>query len=152
VEWGPTEGTGGGPSLYEPRPAYQFLVKNIVESSRVTPDVPGRRPAPGVDLRHVPFGLARRWWNQRFHPGMAWHRQHGGSVDNSTRSNSPKSMQAARRASKSCPILHAPEMMSANSGKLLRARMKRLISPAPGVDRLDPKPALREAKVNYRVK
>jgi hypothetical protein len=37
--WGPSEGTGGGPSLYEPRPAYQFLVKNIVGSSRGTPDV-----------------------------------------------------------------------------------------------------------------
>jgi len=37
--WGPTEGTGGGPSLYEPRPPYQYLVKDIVGSSRGTPDV-----------------------------------------------------------------------------------------------------------------
>jgi len=41
---GPTGGIGGGPSLYEPRPAYQFLVENIVESSRVTPDVLRRQP------------------------------------------------------------------------------------------------------------
>src|SRR5271169_5179356 len=37
--WGPTEGTGGGPSLYEPRPPYQYLVTDIVGSSRGTPDV-----------------------------------------------------------------------------------------------------------------
>jgi kumamolisin len=37
--WGPTEGTGGGPSLYEPRPFYQYLITNIVGSSRGTPDV-----------------------------------------------------------------------------------------------------------------
>jgi subtilase family serine protease len=37
--WGPTEGTGGGPSLYEPRPPYQYPVKDIVGSSRGTPDV-----------------------------------------------------------------------------------------------------------------
>jgi hypothetical protein len=47
-----------------------------------------------VDLRHEPFGLARRRRNQRFHPGTGGHRQRGGRVDNSTRSNSPKSMQA----------------------------------------------------------
>jgi hypothetical protein len=32
-----------------------------------------------VDLRHEPFGLARRRRNQRFHPGTGGHRQHGGS-------------------------------------------------------------------------
>jgi hypothetical protein len=32
-----------------------------------------------VDLRHEPFGLARRRRNQRFHPGMGRHRQRGGS-------------------------------------------------------------------------
>jgi subtilase family serine protease len=37
--WRPTEGTGGGPSLYEPRPPYQHLVKDIVGSARGTPDV-----------------------------------------------------------------------------------------------------------------
>ena len=37
--WGPTEGTGGGPSVYEPRPPYQYLIKDIVGSSRGTPDV-----------------------------------------------------------------------------------------------------------------
>jgi kumamolisin len=37
--WGPTEGTSGGPSLYEPRPPYQYMVKDIVGSSRGTPDV-----------------------------------------------------------------------------------------------------------------
>ena len=39
MELGPTEGTGGGPSLYEARTPYQFLVKDIVGSSRGTPDV-----------------------------------------------------------------------------------------------------------------
>jgi kumamolisin len=37
--WGPTEGTGGGPSLYEPRLAYQYPVKSIVGSSLGAPDV-----------------------------------------------------------------------------------------------------------------
>jgi kumamolisin len=37
--WGPTEGTAGGPSVYEPRPPYQNLIKDIVGSSRGTPDV-----------------------------------------------------------------------------------------------------------------
>jgi kumamolisin len=37
--WGPTEGTSGGPSLYEPRPLYQSPVKDIVGSLRGTPDV-----------------------------------------------------------------------------------------------------------------
>jgi kumamolisin len=37
--WGPTEGTGGGPSLYERRPLYQYLIEDIVGSSRGTPDV-----------------------------------------------------------------------------------------------------------------
>jgi hypothetical protein len=32
-----------------------------------------------VDLRHEPFGLARRRRNQRFHPGTGGHRQRGGS-------------------------------------------------------------------------
>jgi hypothetical protein len=40
---------------------------------------PSPTPSPGVDLRHEPFWLARRWWNQRFHPGMGGHRQRGGS-------------------------------------------------------------------------
>jgi subtilase family serine protease len=37
--WGPTEGTSGGPSLYEARPPYQYLVKDIVGTTRGTPDV-----------------------------------------------------------------------------------------------------------------
>jgi kumamolisin len=37
--WGPTEGSAGGPSLYEPRPPYQSLVNDIVGSLRGTPDV-----------------------------------------------------------------------------------------------------------------
>jgi kumamolisin len=37
--WGPTAGTGGGPSLYEPRPPYQHLIKDIVGITRGTPDV-----------------------------------------------------------------------------------------------------------------
>ncbi|MBV8133868.1 MAG: S53 family peptidase [Alphaproteobacteria bacterium] len=37
--WGPSGGTGGGPSAYEPCPAYQLLIQNMVGSSRGTPDV-----------------------------------------------------------------------------------------------------------------
>ena len=46
--WGPSGGTGGGPSAYEPRPPYQFLIKNMVGSSRGTPDSPpSPTPLPG---------------------------------------------------------------------------------------------------------
>jgi kumamolisin len=37
--WGPSGGTGGGPSAYEPRPPYQYLIKDMVGISRGTPDV-----------------------------------------------------------------------------------------------------------------
>ena len=46
--WGPSRGTGGGPRAYEPRPPYQFLIKNMVGSSRGTPDSPpSPTPLPG---------------------------------------------------------------------------------------------------------
>ena len=83
---GSTEGTAGGPSLYEPRPFDQFLVKDIVGSLRGTPDVAAvadpfyRR----LDLRHEPLRLAGRRRNQRFHSGMGGHRQRGGRFNNST--------------------------------------------------------------------
>ena len=41
--WGPTEGTGSGPSLYEPRPAYQSWSRT---SSEARGALPTSRPSP----------------------------------------------------------------------------------------------------------
>jgi hypothetical protein len=78
--WGPTEGTGGGPSPYEPRPAYQFLVNNIVGSSRGTPDVAAvADPFTGCGSTTRAFLVGSSLVEPAFHPGMGGHRQRGGS-------------------------------------------------------------------------
>ena len=50
-------GGGGGPSLYEPRPAYQNLVQKIVGTQRGTPDLSAdANPETGVRIYSIPQG------------------------------------------------------------------------------------------------
>lgn len=51
VPSGQKNGGSGGPSIYEPRPAYQNLIANIVGSKRGTPDIAfDSDPQTGVDV------------------------------------------------------------------------------------------------------
>lgn len=51
-------GSGGGPSIYEPRPAYQNLIQSIVGTKRGTPDFSfDANPSTGVAMYDLDGGL-----------------------------------------------------------------------------------------------
>jgi hypothetical protein len=76
----PAKAPAAAPASTSPAPLISSWSRTSSEARGALPTWrPSPTSSPGVDLRHEPFGLARRWWNQRFHPGMGGHRQRGGS-------------------------------------------------------------------------
>lgn len=57
VPIGQKSGGSGGPSLYEPRPSYQYTVRKIVGNARGTPDIAfDADPSTGVDVYSTAHG------------------------------------------------------------------------------------------------
>jgi hypothetical protein len=59
------------PSLYEPAPLISSWSRTSSKARGALPTCRVADPSTGCGSTTRTFGLARRWWNQRFHPGMA---------------------------------------------------------------------------------